>query len=238
MAKNPLKTLIKNLLRGMVDDFLFIESRNIARERQRLALRQTARFVEKDMARARPLNNRYQVLTFAASFAPRTENGLICEFGVAGGKSIRHLATLFPDRTIYGFDSFEGLPEDWAHLQKGEYRQPVPKTPKNVILVKGWFHITLPDFVVRHSGAVDFLHIDCDLYRSTQTVFDYLGERVQPGTVICFDEFMNYPGWKEGEFKAFHEFVQKRSLPFEYLAYNQRGTQVALRILSPDQEVK
>ncbi len=236
MAKSLFRTLIKNLLRGIVEDFLFVESRNIERERQRRALQETALFVEQYMDRARPYNNRYDVLAFAASFAPRSENGLICEFGVAGGKSIRHLSSLFPDRTVYGFDSFEGLPGDWAHLPKGAYRQPVPRVPKNVELVKGWFSDTLPEFVERHPGPVDFLHIDCDLYHSAKTVFDYLGDRIQAGTVICFDEFMNYTGWKEGEFKAFHEFIQQCSFGVEYLAYNQRGTQVALRLTSLSQE--
>ena len=47
--------------------------------------------------------------------------GLILEFGVAVGWSIRRIAEKVSG-PIYGFDSFDGLPEDWTHFQrKGRY---------------------------------------------------------------------------------------------------------------------
>ena len=39
--------------------------------------------------------------------------GHILEFGVGEGRSLRLLKAL-TDKTIYGFDSFDGLPEDWV----------------------------------------------------------------------------------------------------------------------------
>lgn len=60
---------------------------------------------------------------------------------------------------------------------------------------------------------------------------EHFGERIQPGTVICFDEYINYLGWKEGEYRAFSEFLKRTGFGVEYLAYNNRGTQVALRIV-------
>ena len=229
--KNILKTWLKRVFNNILDDVLFVDSRNIERARQRLALREAALFVEANMPWTRSFNTRYDVYRYIAKFTPRSENGLICEFGVAGGTSIRALANLFPDRTIYGFDSFEGLPEDWANLRKGEYKQPVPKTPANVELVKGWFTDTLPGFLATHSGMADLLNVDCDLYSSAVVVLDHFGKRIQPGTVICFDEYINYPGWKEGEYRAFSEFLKKTGFRVEYLAYHNRGTQVALRIV-------
>ena len=50
-----------------------------------------------------------------------------------------------------------------------------------------------------------------------------------PGTIIIFDELINYHGWEEGEFKAFMEFTADRKLAFEYVAYNRTGGQVAVR---------
>jgi hypothetical protein len=35
------------------------------------------------------------------------------EFGVSRGVTINFLAALNPMKKIYGFDSFEGNPEDW-----------------------------------------------------------------------------------------------------------------------------
>ncbi len=51
------------------------------------------------------------------------------------------------------------------------------------------------------------------------------------GSIIIFDELINYHGWEEGEFKAFMEFIEEHNVTFEYVAYNRTGSQVAVRIL-------
>jgi hypothetical protein len=151
-------------------------------------------------------------------------DGLNLEFGVWSGKTINKFAdTLGRSRTIHGFDSFEGLPEDWfGDYVKGRFHMKgkLPEVRPNVKLHKGWFHETLPGFVAENSGPLAFLHVDCDLYASTKTIFQYLGDRIVPGTVIVFDEYFNYPGWQEHEHKAFQELVQERNLKYRWLAYN------------------
>jgi hypothetical protein len=62
-------------------------------------------------------------------------------------------------------------------------------------------------------------------------VLDILADRIVAGTVIQFDEYFNYPGWQDGEFKAWSEFVAARHVKFEYLGYCDRNEQVAVRIL-------
>jgi len=60
------------------------------------------------------------------------------EFGVATGATLRKIATSFPSRSVYGFDSFEGLPEDWrgdgvTWNPKGTYAcDPPVDLPNNV----------------------------------------------------------------------------------------------------------
>ncbi|WP_051656756.1 hypothetical protein [Butyrivibrio sp. AE3004] len=76
-------------------------------------------------------------------------------------------------QTIYGFDSFEGLPEDWftasTDFNEGSLRQgKIPEVRKNVELVVGLFDATLTDFLEAHKENVAFMHIDCDLYSSTK----------------------------------------------------------------------
>lgn len=51
------------------------------------------------------------------------------------------------------------------------------------------------------------------------------------GTIIAFDEYMNYPGWQDDEFKAFQEYVKEHNVHYEYLAYNDRGSQVCCKII-------
>ncbi len=100
----------------------------------------------------------------------------------------------------------------------------------NVRLIKGLFCDTLDDFLADHAGNVSFVHIDCDLYSSTKYVLSKLKERLVRGSVILFDEFYNYPGWENGEYKAWVEFAEENSIDFEYIGYNVRHEQVAIVI--------
>jgi hypothetical protein len=149
-------------------------------------------------------------------------DGLVLEFGVYRGDSLRRIAQR-AGREVHGFDSFEGLPEDWTHFQKrGRFSldgAPPSFEETNVQLHAGWFDRTLPAFLATHPGAVRFLHVDCDLYSSTRTVLDLLAPRIVPGTVIVFDEYLNYPGWEQHEFRAFQEFITNTGRRYRYLAF-------------------
>jgi Macrocin-O-methyltransferase (TylF) len=148
--------------------------------------------------------DRFDVLSHAAAVAP-TE-GLILEFGVASGDTIRWLAQSppFRERKIYGFDSFKGLPEPWGCYSVTHFACAVPEVPKNVELIVGMFEDTLLPFLGEHRDNIALLHIDCDLYSSTRTVLSYLSSRIVPGTVIVLDEF-----WivTDQEQRAFNEWL-------------------------------
>ena len=151
---------------------------------------------------------------------PKTKkNGSFLEFGVWKGKSIKIISELVGKRSskiVHGFDSFEGLPEDWLGFNdvKGKFNLhgKLPDVPKNVKLHKGWFHEILPKFLVENDESVSFLHIDSDLYSSAKTVLNLLRERIVVNTIIVFDEYFNYPNWQKGEFKAFQEFVKENNI--------------------------
>jgi hypothetical protein len=207
-----------------------IELHDIEAERHRRSLAETADYVGQHMARVDSVKSHVDVLDLGLK-AVGNRAGLYLEFGVFSGRTINQIAGQVSG-PVYGFDSFEGLPEWWKDgMGAGHFKvNALPTVRGNVTLVKGWFDKTLPDFLATHAGDVVFLHIDCDLYSSTQTVFACVAPRVQPGTIIVFDEYFNYPDWREGEFKAFQEFVARERLEFEYLTYNRNGEQVCVRI--------
>ena len=154
--------------------------------------------------------------------------GLFLEFGVASGRTIRHLAGLVPKVQLYGFDSFQGLPEDWrTDFGKGAFSGSLPPVPANVSLVQGWFNESLPEFLKTHEGNVSYLHVDCDLYSSTKCVFDLLSERIVSGTIIVFDEYWNYPGWRDHEFKAFEELKSSKGISCTPIGFVPSHQQVA-----------
>jgi hypothetical protein len=159
--------------------------------------------------------------------------GLVMEFGVYLGDSLRVLADA-TSAPVYGFDSFEGLPEDWTHFQKrGRFsldgRLPSFDQP-NVRLIPGWFEQTLPAFLEAHPGPARFIHVDSDIYRSAVTVFTHHRPRIVPGTVILFDEYFNYPGWEHHEFRAFQEFIRDTGLGYRYLGFASSHQSVAVKI--------
>jgi len=202
---------------------------NIELARHHISLNSTAEYVNKNLAKATSFPSKFELLTSALSKA-RKDDGLHCEFGVFNGGTINHIAGIVKT-PVYGFDSFEGLPEGWNSLDKGHFAvAQLPQVPPHVTLIKGWFNDTLPKFVAEHPGNATFLHIDCDLYSSTKFVFETLARQIVPGTVIAFDEYFNYPNWEQGEYLAFQEFIKSSGLGYEYIGYNRFNEQVAVII--------
>lgn len=157
------------------------------------------------------------------------------EFGVWNGRSINYMADVRPDCLFHGFDSFEGLPEDWnpAHL-KGHFATDVTKLSfkSNVAIKKGWFCDTVPPWIGNRSSRVAGLHIDCDIFSSTQTILNqFRGVICESKPLVLFDEFYNYREYQEGEFKAFMQFVNDSELEFEVGATNMNHQQVLIRFL-------
>jgi hypothetical protein len=160
-------------------------------------------------------------------------DGLILEFGVFQGATINILADERPQDRLYGFDSFEGLPEDWTPgAPAGHFNvDTLPHVRDNVELVRGWFDRSLPPFLEQHGEKAALIHIDCDLYSSTQVVLAQLRDRICSGTVIVFDEYFNYPGWDQHEFLAWQEFVARYDIKYRYIALVPQYEQVALKVL-------
>lgn len=159
-------------------------------------------------------------------------DGLVLEFGVYNGKSIRNIAALV-NSAVYGFDSFQGIPENWNDEPTGSYSAngTLPEVPSNVTLYQGWFEDTIPQFIQSHNGPIRFMNIDCDLYSSTKTIFNLLGPQIIPGTVIVFDEFIGYKSWKNDEFKAFQEAVTQYQWKYQVLTFSFASKQVAVKII-------
>lgn len=205
---------------------------NLLYKLQMRALDEAADYVQANMPVAMIFESHNRCLSHLLKMAPDT--GLILEFGVAGGNSIRKIGGLLPDRAVHGFDSFEGLPEDWAgHLEgKGAFSQKseLPSVPSNVELHVGWFDATLPEFLKTTDEPVSFLHVDCDLYGGTKVILDELGSRLRPGSVILFDEYFNYPSWKHHEYKAWQEYVEAHKVKYTYVALTATNGCVAVRI--------
>jgi hypothetical protein len=179
--------------------------------------------------------------------------GYFMEFGVWFGRSLNYMAKNFPQYHFYGFDTFEGIDEQWdtgtkvVDMNRFKISDPeninndtgLPKVEKNVTLIKGLFQDTLEDWLSTHSDNVSFINVDPDLYSAAIYILETLNERLIPGTIIRFDEIcdwkgVSFPGfnrnnhhtisqytaWREGEWKALNEWIEKYSRKIEPLWRN------------------
>jgi hypothetical protein len=215
-----------------VNEAIKIAACDITLRQTYLARETTVDFINKKMPNIDSVDSKFELLRKSIGQITSHGEGLFCEFGVFSGETINYIANQTQE-IVYGFDSFEGLPERWRDgYSKGTFKMvKLPRVAKNVSLIKGWFNETLPDFLKKHTGQIIFIHLDCDLYSSAKTVFDLCKGRIKKGTVIVFDEYFNYPGWQDGEYKAFVEFIYENKFEYKYIGYNKYSEQAAVKIL-------
>ena len=192
----------------------------------------SARYYQQRMLKARNFPNDLEHLSFALAESPLT--GLVLEFGVASGRTLNHIAQKRNMQTIYGFDVFTGLPETWrTGFEAGAFaRTGFPLVRENCRLIPGLFEDTLPSFRIKNPGDIAFIHVDCDLYSGTRAILENCRDGIKPGTVICFDEYFNYPGYEQHEFKAWKQFCEANGVEYEYLGFVSSHQQVSVRVLS------
>ncbi len=155
---------------------------------------------------------------------PMVGEGLILELGVYAGESFTNICRLVHPRKVYGFDWFEGLPEEWGtRASKGasSLGGKPPACPQNGEFVIGLVEATLPKFLVQHPDPVAFVHFDLDLYSGTKFSLEHLSPQFQTGTILAFDEIDErgdqYDRNALHEQKAFLEWLDEASFDFEMI---------------------
>ena len=229
------KSAVSALLLSDIKDNLFgshLDAYDVIKCAELAAAFDSSNYYVEKMTNCNVFYNKIDLLS--AAMAIRPPDGLILEFGVFSGTTINHIAQLTQER-VYGFDAFTGLPEEWRPgFAKGAFNvSAIPAVRSNVELVVGLFENTLGPFKDRNRGmTASLIHIDCDIYNSTVTVFRELSEMIVKGTIIVFDEYFNYPGWRQHEYRAFQEYVTKHNKTYEYVSLVANHQQVGVRITS------
>lgn len=145
------------------------------------------------------------------------------EFGVFRGWSLGQIARRFtnPDTKLYGFDSFEGLPEAWGGLMPRHFA--IDDTPTlsdgRAALVKGYFQNTVAEFLASNPVAGPALvHFDADLYSSTLFLLTVIWHHI-PNYYFLFDEFV------PDEVIALHDFASAYPVEIEFFGAveNEKG---------------
>ena len=133
------------------------------------------------------------------------------EFGVSGGSSFRWWLKNCTNKSsrFFGFDTFEGLPEDWGHFAKGAMQAGIPEVNDDrVKFIKGIFQDSLNGFLDENSALIKntrkVIHMDADLFTATLFALSQLYPYLNKGDIIMFDEFNVY----NHEFMAYRLFTE------------------------------
>lgn len=182
----------------------------------------SSQFLLKNAAELPFYPHRNDVLDDALSKVDHSD-GVFAEFGVFTGAVTWYICGKHPEREYHAFDSWEGLPEGMslaAHKTSFDLAGTIPDLPANAIPHKGWFDDTAPGWSRDLKKHVDFAYIDCDLYSSTNTTLEALRPHIRPGTVLAFDDWYNFPGWRDHGAKSFKEFIEQTGFKFEMLSFS------------------
>lgn len=165
-------------------------------------------------------------------------DGDAAELGVAQGKFARVINTMFPEKTLHLFDTFEGFPEsdieidkqmNYSNASKSNYAgisiDEVLKSmryPEKCVIHKGYFPHTAEGIEKRFC----FVSIDCDLYKPIYEGLMYFYPRlVNKGCIFVHDYRSKY---YTGVKHALKEFAEKYKISYSVLPDN-TGTAVIMK---------
>ena len=188
----------------------------------------------------RELEDRYRdALNRLALATGPDEVGDYLEFGVYVGTSLlcMHRASRavgFESLRLYGFDSFQGLPDVAATEAAGVWRPGWFRAEYSVVrehltrngidwdrttLVPGWFEETLVPGLAHQLGIkkAGIIMIDCDIYSAAVTALAFCAPLIRDRAVMFFDDWNadRLAGTAQqaesffGERQAFEEFLAR-----------------------------
>jgi hypothetical protein len=151
------------------------------------------------------------------------------EFGVYNGTSMACMYRVieelqFNHIRLFGFDSFEGLPENaeedsGGHWRSGQFKSEYEFTRHvltyegvnwdRIFLVKGFFCDTLNDVLIqKHQiSKASVIMIDCDLCSSAKEALAFCASLIGEEAIIFFDDWYPLAKKNMGEKRAFDEFL-------------------------------
>jgi O-methyltransferase len=195
------------------------------------------RFVHKH-SEVKKFDNKFKLYDYINSLIPNDPITYI-EFGVFRGETILYWSKLNSNNEseFYGFDSFEGLPEEWMGTAtirpKGEFDTggEIPQTEdKRIHFIKGIFQNTLIPFLEEKNSSFKnrfVIHCDADLYSSEMFCLTQIYKYLKSGSIVIFDDFcvVNH------DYKAMKDWTHSHLIDYKVLGFTiPRYVQAAVEI--------
>ena len=181
-------------------------------------------------------------------FDPENTKGDILEFGVACGGTIRDIAFINPNKSIHGFDHFQGLEQtnqyipDYAGWHEGafklggpEYRQTYEMVVDdlsqfdNIGLIVEDVH-KLEDPSEYEISKISAVHIDVDIYEPTVSALKFVDKCEWNEIYMRFDDWHGHePDYDNHERLACKEWIEKNGYTFKLLRNGLHGELIVSR---------
>ena len=154
------------------------------------------------------------------SFAVMRQNddkSLQCaEAGVFEGDFAKYINSIFPERKLLLFDTFEGFSQSDIDKESSDYAKTGDyfntsvelvlgkmKYPENVEIYKGFF----PDSARDVKGSFLFVNLDLDLYEPTIQGLQFFKDRMTSGAAILVHDY--FSDTFDGPRRAVDEFIKE-----------------------------
>ena len=212
-------------------------------------------FIGRTLSDLRRCKIRGHTLLWEASRLPRPSgqdsDDLMLDLGVWLGWSTRLMSDA-SGRRVYGFDTFEGLVEDWQVddqmlFKRGTFSLSDPLAQRSmrdtgvslqdglpaalgreVQFIKGSTYDTLGPFLAARPGApIRLFHMDLDTYESCLHGLETCKDRFVEGSILVFDEYLV----TNGEMLAFFEFQRQYELEWRYRAWGLEGMEMNMEMV-------
>jgi hypothetical protein len=213
-------------------------------------------FIQRSLSDLRRCRIRGHTLLLEASRLARPSrqdsDELLLDLGVWLGWSTR-LISDGSGRQVYGFDTFEGLVEDWQIddqilIKRGTFSLAEPLAQRSmrdtgvslddglpaalgrkVQFIKGSTYDTLVPFLADRPGLpITLFHMDLDTYESCLHALETCKDRFIEGSVLVFDEYLV----TNGEMRAFFEFQSQYELEWRYRAWGLEAMEMNLEMVT------
>jgi O-methyltransferase len=210
---------IANKIRDGLGNFIFnlMDRQNLVvislRDAERSKIVNLIRQCKKETKMLLGTNEAYQIVMAVKNTSKI--NGDIAEVGVYKGGSAFLICKVKGDKFLHLFDTFEGLPKTEEiddSFYKGEYAASLEEVKHslreclNVYFYKGLFPTTA---VPVKDKSFSFVHLDVDIYESTQECLKFFYPRLSRGGIIISHDYF----FGKGVRKAFDEFFQDKPEP-------------------------
>lgn len=225
LVTSKLLSFSGNTVRMIVEYALAINNAGVVRysDKDRSKVMKLVKKIKEEVKLLMEFSEAYQI--FMAVKNTSKIEGDIAEVGVYKGGSAKIISEIKGNKSLYLFDTWDGLPEiskndEKGYFKKGEFQASLESVKRylkkysKVHFYKGYFPNTAKPIL---NKKFSFVNLDVDIYESTKSSLEFFYPRMSKGGIIISHDYINAIGVR----KAIDDFFQNKPEPIVEMAGSQ-----------------